>query len=148
MIRVVEILCFEFLNMITAWCWTKEQEISDQFWEHFKYNLLIFCPVLFFLCFFDSICCLTTKKRIAIKNLETSYHDRQTSAKSRILIFKFKDYFFPSFWWQFFFLPFWTKMNSLKTSHPWKMPFQKKLILANVLKILRFCENSADLRLV
>jgi hypothetical protein len=48
MISVDEILCFEFLYMITAWCWTKEQEISDQFWEHCKYNLLNFSPFLFF----------------------------------------------------------------------------------------------------
>jgi hypothetical protein len=32
------------------------------------------------------------KKRIAIKNLENSYQDRQTSAKSRNLLFKFKDF--------------------------------------------------------
>jgi hypothetical protein len=32
------------------------------------------------------------KKRIGIKNLENSYQDRQTSAKSRNLIFKFKEF--------------------------------------------------------
>jgi hypothetical protein len=87
-LRYVQILCFEFLNMITAWCWTKEQEISDQFWEHCKYNLLNFSPVLFFLMFFWLN---KTKKRIAIKNLENSYQERQTGANSRNILIKFKD---------------------------------------------------------
>jgi hypothetical protein len=78
--------------MITAWCWTKEQEISDQFWEHFKYNLLNFSPVFFFNVFLTQYAVWQLKKRIAIKNLENSYQDRQTSGKSRNLLFKFKDF--------------------------------------------------------
>jgi hypothetical protein len=46
------------------------------------------------------------KKSIAIRNLENSYQDRQTSAKSRNLIFKFKDFqlFFAISLSQFIFL--------------------------------------------
>jgi hypothetical protein len=36
--------------------------------------------------------CSKLKKRIAFKNLEKNYQDRQTNAKSRNLIIKFKDF--------------------------------------------------------
>jgi hypothetical protein len=74
--------------MITAWCWTEEQEISDQFWVHCKCNLLNFSPVLFL----TQYAVWQLKKIIAIKNLDNSYQDRQTSAKCRNFIFQFKEF--------------------------------------------------------
>jgi hypothetical protein len=95
MIRCDEILCFESLNMITAWCWTKEQEISHQFWEYCKYNLLNFSPVLFFLNVFLTHGCLTTKKKeLLSKTWKTVIRTDKRVLKAGILssnlkIFKF-----------------------------------------------------------
>jgi hypothetical protein len=43
--------------------------------------------------FFDEICCLTTKKKNCHQKLGKSCQGRQTSAKSRNLLFKFKDFY-------------------------------------------------------
>jgi hypothetical protein len=56
-------------------------------------NIPIKISSIFLLSYFFLTQTLTKKnKRIAIKNLEKSYQDRQTSAKSRNLFFKFKDF--------------------------------------------------------
>jgi hypothetical protein len=50
-------------------------------------TLQIKSPVLFFLCFFESICCLTTQKKELPSKTWKKLQDRQTN-----LLFKFKDF--------------------------------------------------------
>jgi hypothetical protein len=121
--------------MITAWCFTKKQEISDQFWEYSKYNLLNFSPAQ------TQYVVLQLKKKINQKIEKKKL--LETSAKSRNLFFEFKDFQLVfaisssqliflnviSFQWQFFFF-------SCQTAYLVKKTFKK--ICPRFLKLFDF----------
>jgi hypothetical protein len=63
------------------------QATSDQFWEHCRYYLLNFLPILLFWIFFFSIYCRTTERQDK-KNLQV----QRTSPNCRNFFFKSQDF--------------------------------------------------------